>query len=203
MKPKEFDKIAKELLASVLGPLGFSCKRSITATFHREVSPGCFHVILPDLGSRGMWYDVKVFPFASVLDPLFEKHFPDWIGIPTDIFCYLSARGVNADQTTFDCETEANFRRQFDLTVSRLLLTVAVPYLEQFTTLSDMLPFIRNPLQRAIATHFVGGRTAAHELLKQQQLVMEGLDAGDEIVAAMKSFIDELLEAHGKGTAAP
>jgi hypothetical protein len=154
-------------------------------------------VVLPDLGSRGVWYDVKVFPFASVLDPLFEKHFPDSIGIPTDMFCYLSERGIGPDQTQFNCKTNETFCRRFDSTVSGLLSTVAVPYLEQFTTLSDMLQFIRNPLHKAIATYYVIGPTAAHDLLKQQQQRIGGLNTGDEAVAATKSFIDELVGAKG------
>lgn len=152
MKSKQFDVIAKELFSSALEAYGFSCDKSRSSVFYREVSPDCFHAILPDLGTRGAWYDVKAFPFATVLDPLFEKHLPDSVGAPTDTYCYLSKYGVGRNQVLFSCETEEEFRRQFASEVGTLLAVISIPYLEQFSSLKDMLPFIHRPLHKAIAT---------------------------------------------------
>jgi hypothetical protein len=195
MKPAEFDKLARGLFGSVLSPLGFSCELSKMSVFYREVRSGFYHVVMPDLGSRGVWYDVKVFAFASVFEPLFDQRFPDSIGIPTDWFCYLSERGVGPDQTQFNCKSEDNFRRRFETTVGPLLKSVAVPYLSQFSSMKDLLPHIRNPLDRAIAVHFVEGPRSSQAPLREQRQRLLGLDLSDESVAATLKLLDQLLSA--------
>lgn len=195
MKENEFNRVAKELFGAQLGPHAFSSERSRSCIFYREVSSGFFHIVAPDLGLRGAWYDVKVFAFASILDPLFEVKFPDDLGIPTDVFSFLSGRGIGPDQAKFNCKSEENFRRRFDQTVAPLLKSVAIPYLDRIRTLKDLLPQIRSPLYRAIAIHQIEGRDASLPLLAQQRQRLATLKVFDENVAATLDLIDKLMSS--------
>lgn len=192
MTPKAFDKIAREMFSETLSPYGFVCDESDRSTFYRSVGGGIWHVIMPDVGSRGAWYDVKVFPCCEHLQARFRDRFPDELGIPTDSFCYLSQRGVGMDQDQFACKTEGGCRSSYRNTVSRLLSEVAVPYLSQFRTLRDLLPVIRNPLYLAIAMHLVNKNSESRLLVNQQRVRLEAV-ADDEDVIATRNLLDSLL----------
>jgi len=192
MTPKAFDKLAREQLSETLSPYGFVCNESDHSTFYRSTGDGMWHVIMPDFGTRGVWYDVKVFPCCEQLQARFRERFPDELGIPTDSFCYLSERGVGMDQTQFTCKTEEGFRSRYRSTVSRLLSEVAVPYLSQFKTLRDLLPVIRNPLYRAIAMHLVNNDSESRLMVSQQRFRLEAV-ADDEDVVAARKLLDALL----------
>jgi len=118
MTPKAFGKLARALFAPVLEPQGFTCDKSDGCSFYRSVGNGIWHVIVPDLGSRGVWYDVKVFPTSEEIEVMFREKFPDELGIPTDSYCYLSERGIGIDQTQFNCKSEENCRARFQNTVN-------------------------------------------------------------------------------------
>lgn len=193
MKPQQFDKLARAAFGSVLNEAGFTCDKSRHCTFYREATDGFYHVVLPDLGTRGAWYDVKVFAFSELLDPRFADRFPDDLGIPTDLFCYLAPSGVGPDQTQFNCKSEENFTRRFESTVAPLLASVALPYLDRFRSLNDLLPEIRSPLFKAIATHHVHGNASSQPLLEQQRERLGSLNSDDDNVVATLRLIDELL----------
>ena len=192
MTPKAFDRVARQLFSETLAPLGFSCDKSDRSTFYKEVGNGLWHVIMPDLGSRSIWYDVKVFPCSEQLEARFHGRFPDQLGITTDSFCYLSERGVGIDQTQFSCKTEESFRSRYETTVSVLLAKIAVPYLSQFKTLRDLLPVIRNPLYRAIGMHLINGDSESRQLVSLQRTRLEAIADDDNVVAARK-LLDSLL----------
>lgn len=193
MKPDRFDKIAKELFGRTLEPLGFSCLGSNTSVFHRKAGHDIYHLVMPDLGTRGVWYDVKVFPFWAKFDPLFVKNFPDSLGVPTDVFCFLSERGIGPDQRQFNCKSEESFRSGFEKTVKPLLASVAVPYLDQFHNVLDLLPEVRSPLHRAIALHEVKGIEASADLLRQQRDRLLRLNSADASVVSTLQLLEELL----------
>ena len=192
MTPSRFFRSARDLFAETLVPMGFSCERSISCTFSRLVGEGLWHVIMPDVGTKGAWYDVKVFPCCERLQARFSERFPDQLGIPTDSFCYLSERGVGLDQALFPCGTESRLRSGYESTVSRLVEGVAVPYLGQFQTLRDVLPVIRNPLQRAIATHLLKKDPESRRLLIQQRDRLLAI-TDDEDATATTRLLDALL----------
>lgn len=154
MTPKHFGKVARELFAGVLSDYGFSCDESRFCTFYRQQTEEVYHFVLPDLGARGAWFDVKVFPASPLLDPLFNDQFPDDVGIPTDSFSYLSERGIGLDQEKYNCKSEDNFRRRFDLSVQPALREQAIPYLDQFQSLQDIVPVLKAP-------HFSWNRIAS------------------------------------------
>ncbi len=195
MNANEFDNLARELFGLQLQPHGFKCERSRTSVFYREVRNGFFHVVIPDIALNGAWYDVKVFPFSVLFEPLFEQKFPDDLGIPTDSYCYLSEGGIGPDKIQFNCKSEENFRRRFEATVGPLLSSIAIPYLNQFSSIRDLLPHIRSPLYKAIALYHVEGPDKSLELLKKQKQRLTALDSPDASVVATLQLIDELMSS--------
>jgi hypothetical protein len=193
MNTKQFDKLANEAFGSVLLSQGFSNDRSKHCTFYREISTGFYHIVLPDLGTRGVWYDVKVFAYSEFFDATFSDRFPDELGIPTETFCYLAPTGIGPDQTQFNCKNEESFKHRFDLTVAPLIASIALPYLDKFVSLSDLLPKIRSPLYRAIATFHVVGGASARSLLEPQKRRLLEFNSNDEQVVAMLRLIESLL----------
>lgn len=193
MKSQHFDKLARTAFGNILNEAGFRSDKSRHCTFYREVTSGFYHIVLPDLGTRGAWYDVKVFAISELLDPRFTVRFPDDLGIPTDLFCYLAFSGVGPDQAQFSCKSEDSFTQRFESTVAPLLTSVALPYLDRFQSLEDLLPEIRNPLYRAIATHHVKGIASSQPLLEQQRERLDSLNSSDENVLATLRLIGDLL----------
>ena len=114
MTSKQFDKKIKELFLPVLNEYGFESDASKYCTFYRKFSEDIYHFILPDLGTKGAWYDVKVFASSPKIDPLFLDEFPDDLGIPSDIHSYLSEDGVSRYQEMFNCKTNINLESSFD-----------------------------------------------------------------------------------------
>ena len=194
MTPKAFDKLARDHFSETLVPLGFSCEKSSTCTFYRASGNGIWHIVMPDLGTRGAWYDVKVFPCCESLEPLFTKDFPDELGVPTDSFCYLSSKGVGHSQEQFNCKSEENFRNRYQRTVGPLLVQFAVPYLDQIRSLEEMVPVIRSPLYRATAMFLVNKNDETREMVQQQRVRFQGM-GNEEAVVAVRDFLDSLLDS--------
>lgn len=193
MKAKQFDKLAKEAFGSVLDELGFSSDQSRRCTFYRRVNDDLYHHIIPDLLRSGERYDVMVFPFCPRLDPLFSEKFPDSLGIPTGSFCYLAPSGVGPDQTLFDASSEESFSSVFNSQVAPLLKSIAVAYLDKVQSLENMLPLIRSPHQKALASFYVHGDAASRALLQQQRDRLATFDTNDKAVSAMLELIESLL----------
>lgn len=194
MTPKKFDRIANELFGDALKSHGFTSKESRYCTYYRKVSDEIFHVILPDLGTRSVWYDVKVFPTSPLIEPRFEELFPDDLGIPTDWFSYLHpVSGVGPDQEAFSCETEEDLRRSFENKVRPALIQKALPYLGRIETLSDLVPIIRNDGYLALALYHTGEVEKALLLLAQERERLSQLNSDDETVLVEIEHIDKLL----------
>ncbi|PQO33342.1 hypothetical protein C5Y96_10850 [Blastopirellula marina] len=193
MKAKQFDKLAKEAFGSMLQDFGFTSDQSRGCTFYRRVNDDLYHLIIPDLLRSGERYDVMVFPFCPRLDPLFSEKFPDSLGIPTGSFCYLAPSGVGPDQTLFEASSEERFFSVFNSQVAPLLKTMAVGYLDQVQSLENMLPLIRSPHQKALASFYVHGDAASRVQLEQQRDRLAALDTDDKTVSAILGLIESLL----------
>ena len=115
------------------------------------------------------------------------------MGIPTDNFSYLSERGVGPDQQPFNCKSEENLRRRFELSVRRALVERAIPYLDQFRSIDDVIPVLRHSFYRAIGLHVVGKTEEAIPLLQQERERALLLDTDVRAVSARLRFIEELL----------
>jgi len=194
MKPSQFDKLARVHFGRVLEPYGFSCARSRFATFHRKATGDVFHFIMPDAGTRGAWYDVKVFASTPALDPTFQDDFPE-VGIPSDIWSQLSEHGIGMRQTQFNCKSEENMVRRFERTVAPALVNVAVPFLDGIQTLEDLIPHIRENLYLAYALHAVGRVSEARPLLEAERVRLGGsVNPASSLIVANLRKIDELLQ---------
>ncbi|MFO0968828.1 MAG: hypothetical protein U0793_25010 [Gemmataceae bacterium] len=201
MGDRHFDKTACELFGSILTPLGFTQRGSERCTFYRKVGEDVFHFVMPSIGSRGAWYQVFVFPHSPHIDPLFEKRFPDNVGIPTDAWSLLSeSDGVNITQQQFNCKNEDNLRRGFATTVGPLLLKVAVPYLDRFQKVDDIVPVIRHPSFLGFALHHLGRSEEAVAALQRERARIRTLDMSNKDVAALLEHVERLLKEGEKGT---
>lgn len=194
MTTHDFDLVANELFGGVLTPLGFTNERTERCTFYRTVGDGIYHFIMPDIGSRGAWYDVRVFPHSPAIYPLFERRFPDDLGVPTDRFSLLSEQEVGATQSQFNCKNEENFRRGFATKIGPLLLKVAVPYLDRFQTVADIIPVIRHPSFLGFALHHVGRAGEAVAALQRERDRLRRLDTTNRDVATLLEHVERLLK---------
>jgi hypothetical protein len=149
MKTGEFVPLAEELFGATLAPFGFTCAGSRYAIFHRQIARDVFHVIQPDQGTRGVWFDIRVFPTSPQFQVDFQECFPDRLGGTNDAWGHLNSRtGVGLEQEQFNCKSEEIMRRRFERTIANLLVIHAIPYLDQFTTVKSMLSILRGPFVR-------------------------------------------------------
>jgi hypothetical protein len=192
MTNRTFERIALELFGEVLCPAGFVHERSQHCTFYRKIQDDLYHVVLPDPGTRGVWYDVKVFPTSPVLEPLFEERFPDNLSVPSDSSCYLSATGVGPDQETYHCRTEEGFRRNFSLHCKPALTSYGVPYLDAVIRFEDLVPLVGIPVFRGLALSHVGKYKEARKILLKERSRFLTVKK-DKLVAAFLERIDSSL----------
>ena len=195
MTPAKFDKLATSLFGEVLEPKGFSSEKSRHCTFYRQVSDEIYHIVLPDKGRDGSWYDVKVFPASPAIDPMFEKEFPDYLGFPSAPHAYLhSITGVGPDQEQFHCRTDDGMKRNFDKKVQPALVDKAVPFLDRIRTLQDMIPVVKSKLYLGLVLARCGQSESAYPLLKDERDRLSRLDSSDETVIAFLNLLNAFLE---------
>lgn len=193
MTGNEFDLLATELFGEVLLPLGFTHQKSARCTFYRLVGNEVFHFVMPDIGRRGAWYDIRVFPHTPAIYPLFDQRFPDNLGIPTDRFSLLSEKNVGPDQSQFHCKNEDAFRRDFAANVGPSLARVAIPYLDRFRTVADIVPVIRHPSFLGFALYHVGRFDEARSALQQERERLRKLDTSNKDISVLLERVEQLL----------
>ena len=194
VKQRTFDSIAVELFSHALCPFGFTNEGSSHGTFYRKANEDVYHFVCPCLGRSGTWYYVRVFPHSRHMDPEFGSRFPDALSVPTDSWSCLSEHdGVNLTQQRFNCKSEENFRNGFSRKVRPLLINVALPYLDRFQSVGDIIPAIRHPSFLGFALHHVGRRSEAITVLAKERERLRQLDTTDRRVASLLEHIDRLL----------
>lgn len=72
----------------------------------------------------------------------------------------------------------------------------AIPYLDQFRSIDDIVPVLRNPMFRGIGLHCIGKMEEAIPLLQQQRERLSLSDSDARAISARLRFIEELLEGH-------
>lgn len=195
MNDNQFDSLARESFGAALDAAGFSCEKSRHCCFYREAAGGVFHFILPDLGSGGTWYDVRVFASSQEIEPDFLKNFPDDLGIPNGTFSYLNPRsGVGPDQKRFHCKTQEGFLRGFKEDVEDALSGKALPYLDRIQSLSDFIPYIRQDLYKGIALFKVGEKDMARPFLNEEIHRLSSIEDSTGRVASLLRFTRDLLD---------
>jgi len=193
MKEREFKALTKESFGSVLIPHGFTTEGSKIGTFYRKTASQIFHFIIPRLSAYLPKYYIYVFPHSPHIYPIFGRRFPDSLGFATDSWSYLSERGVGLYQEKFSCRSKDDFRQHFEELVKPLLLTFAIPYLDQFQDVADIIPAIRHSSFLGFALHHVGRTAEAREVLEEERQRLQQLDTNNEEVAAMLEYVDRLL----------
>jgi hypothetical protein len=194
MTPREFDEVANENLAKILLPFGFENTDTSRCTFYRKSGQDVYHFVMPDIGSRGVWYDVKVFPTSPLIYPLFAIKFPDDLGIPTRDYYLNEWEGVSQTRQQFPCRTREGYLRELERQVVPLLLNKAVPFLDRFVTVEAMLPAIRHPLSRGLALRAVGRQDLALPILRQEFERLSRADLSNKDVATILKYIGEITE---------
>ena len=154
MLSKNFYKICKENFGRILTPFGFDSSQSRRATFYRKVHEEVYHLITPCLGRGGTGYTVYVFPTSPILNIKFFEKFPDELSFPGD--STLSEHDVGSYNDSFYSETKEDFFRIFERRTVPALVNVAVPYLNRFQSVSDMIPIIRHEGSLGLALHHAG-----------------------------------------------
>lgn len=194
MQAKQFNVLMRELLSPILTPYGFSADNSRRCTYWRRCSDEVFHIILPDRLNRLPRFDVKVFMTSPVIDPSFEATFPDDLGIPTDLYSYLSeSAGVGPDQQKFFCKYPDHVRREVNGRLGALLVDTAVPYLSGYASVESMIEAIRAPLMKAFALSHVGRQSEAAGILESKLDWLRRLDASDKKVASIRRRVQDIL----------
>ncbi len=197
MTPKQFDREARDAFSGVLSSEGFESSASKHCTFYRQVTDDLWHLIVPDIGSRGVWYDVKVFATSSRIEPLFSERFPDELGVPADVCCYLDpTHGVGPRQYQYRCRTVEGFQRGFASLVRPALAEHALPYLEGITGLEALVPHIHNNLDLGFALYETGQADAAAALLQGERARLLAARE-DRLVEATLAKIDAILASPG------
>jgi len=191
MMQSTFNRLAGELFCNLLHQFGFTNQGSQHLTYYRTTSEGVYHVVAPSLGRSGTWYCVRVFPHSPHIDPQFDSRFPDRLGIPTDSWSCLSEHdGVNLTQQQFNCKSEENLRKRFERTVAPLLANVALPYLDQFQAVPDILPVIRHSSFLGFALHHLGRTAEAEVILRSERERLIRFRSNDPDVTALLGHVE-------------
>lgn len=138
MGPKQFSSLVKMYFGKCLEPIGFDFFDLYNPLFHRSYD-NISHVIMPQLGSRGVWFDILVFVASPQIHHRFFTDFPNYVHDTSGGRCYLHPdTGVGFDQMTYRCRTQEGFIRNFRNLAQPALERHALPYLEQFRSVEDL-----------------------------------------------------------------
>ncbi len=194
MKEKRFNQLAREYFGSILEQNGFSVERSKFSTFYRQASDDIYHVIMPDLSRDGTWFDIRVFVTSPLIEPQFNKGFPDTVAIPSDSFSSLHPRfGVGARMHKYRCKTEEGFTRNFNKDVVVALKEKALPYLDSITCLHDLIPYLKRNFYLGAALWHDGQQEKARELLIAEKSILSNIDDDTGRVSSLLNYIDNVL----------
>ncbi len=143
MSPKTFSRLSREYFGTFLAPYGFLITDERSPLYYRINDNEIYHIVLPQLGSRGVWFDVNVFGHSPRLRENFYEEFPDSVTIPSDSFSYLHPKtGVGIDQKLYPSRTEEGFVRNFKNEAKPALEHFGLPYLDKLKTLDDVIATI-------------------------------------------------------------
>lgn len=142
---KNLYKVIRQEIGPTLAEQGFSCQGTKRATFYRELPSGVVHVIAPDRYQFKPAYDVWVFPSHPLLCESLERfqtNFPDATPIVTKLNKLHAGSGIASFGTNFGCQTEPQQLATIRKGLLPALLKHAIPYLDQFREVNDIIPFI-------------------------------------------------------------
>jgi len=150
MGPKEFGDLSQKYFGSWLTTKGFEIDAiGQRPVYYRYSESEICQLIIPQLGGRGVWFDVLMFVGHKKLLPDFFLDFPNKVYDVTGGRCYLHPEtGVGFDQYQYRCRTEEGFVRNFDQHAKPALEKFGIPYLDSLNKIDDLIkimtPNIRN-----------------------------------------------------------
>lgn len=167
-------KLLRSLFGQVLEPIGFVDAPLGHSILWRKVSAEINHVIGPNLTVRGDRFEVWVYPHSCVCSTG-----PDEINpLPGMPYFLNELAGVSSCQQSWPCGTEEELTGSFETEIKPLILTKAIPYLDQIKCLADMLPLLEpDPVGewfRGIVLLHCGRRQEAKEaFLKERERILQ------------------------------
>ena len=194
MKEMEFNSLAKIHFGEVLELYGFSCEKSKHCTFYKAVND-VFHIVMPDLSHDGTKFNIRVFVTSPLLEPNFERKFPDYLGIPADVCSSLHPScGVSFRSHSYRCKLKEGFIRNFNNDIKSALTEKGIPYLNEINSIKSLLPLIKNKFHTAVATHISGDTSTALPLIEAEIARLVSLHSNAEDVMASMDFLNELIK---------
>ena len=198
MREDKFDELVREQFGPLLLPKGFEVDRSEYCTFYRSRPNDIWHIILPDIGSSGAWYDVRVFATSPLIEADFDRLFPDSLGIPSGSFSLLhSTLGVGARQEMFKCRTESIFASNFRDKVGPAITQFALPYLDSIVDVKSLLPLINHEFYRGLSLIEVGNLEEGTKVLVSERERLSKAHDDSGRVSSMIQRIDDALRRAG------
>lgn len=185
-------RLFREVLGPELEAEGFTTKGSRKATYHRQVAGDWYHIIHPSPPGGSM--RVYVFPTGPSIDPSFEMDFPDKLGFPARD-CFLNSRtGVGEQFGIFRNLTEPSLRRSL-ATMHEIFRDKAFAVMRTWTSLEASLPFISEPLPRALALAALGRVREAEPTLREWQQRFAGQHEEDPGMQLYRARIAAILDS--------
>ena len=196
MKRKEFDQLAIQCFGEVLAPHGFEVERSRCSRFYRQCSDDIHHLIVPGQRTSRTQYEVRVFATSPKIEANFDSLFPDELGIPSASYSFLNPYdGVGPSQELYWCRTVEGFVRNFKQKVEPLLVSKAIPFLDGFESLRDLLPYLDGAFYTGMALWELGEKDRAAEMLREEKEWLETIDDDSGHVASRVACIESLLRS--------
>ena len=175
MNNSNFIQLINQRCGDILHPHGFIVNAD-DGIIYRRPSPMVFQFIVPTLMNSRERYKIFVYPSSPIVDPIIEEQITREMSIPTDVRSQLNEHGVSAATDTFGCRDEAQFNFSFERRVKRLLIEKAVPFLDQFTSVESIVPFLHDDISRVFAFWHLGRKAEAIPLLKTQKDLLNRTD---------------------------
>ena len=143
MKDREIYDTLRRMLGPLLISHGFTSEGSRQATFHRRVSDELFHAISCDLFAHRKAFDVIVCPCSP--------RFGSWENFPDGLLVVSGSRGrlnvtagVGSGASRFSCASPGALESSITKALLPALAEFALPYLEQFQALRDIVPVLEH-----------------------------------------------------------
>ena len=146
MHPPAVYAAIRRLVDPTLAKHGFTTEGSKRATYFRRVDEDLSHFIMFDLFAYRTVFDVKVFPSSRRLFPETWVGLADSVGIPSGNKSGLNAKlGVGHGGSEFSYRSTQALEAGVRNAVLPALEFHALPYLDQFRCVEDIVPILEHP----------------------------------------------------------
>ena len=142
MNIQQVYKSIQELADPVLERYGYS---SMGPTYVKKVSDGLYVFIHFEVSRDKTTYTVWAYPSSPKLNTTDQQDFPAKHGNPLGNKSFLNAKlGVGKGASSFSCKTKNILQKTLSEHALPAIEQHAIPFLQQFHALPDILPFLEN-----------------------------------------------------------